>query len=73
MQSHVFHEAACTYVSLSISHVCFVEHPGVMPLPGFPVRHCCEGSAHHPQQAAAAALPEERHSRSQLGVLCQPL
>lgn len=45
--------------------------PGVVLMPGFPVRHCGEGSAHYSQQAAAAALPEERHPRTQLGVLCQ--
>lgn len=45
--------------------------PGVMFMPGFPVWHCCEGSAHHSQQTAAAALPEERHPCTQLGVLCQ--
>lgn len=45
-------------------YVFVVYYPGFMPVPGFPVRHCCEGSAHHPQQAPAAALPEERHSRS---------
>lgn len=54
-------------------YVCNVCYPGVMPVPGFPVRHRCEGSANHPQQAPAAALPEERHSRSKLGVLRQPL
>lgn len=38
--------------------------PGVVLVPGLPVRHCCEGSAHHPQQAPAAALPEEGYSCS---------
>lgn len=49
------------YISTLIWAVYF---PGVVLVPGLPVRHCCEGSAHHPQQTPAAALPEEGYSCS---------
>lgn len=47
--------------------------PGPVSVPGLPVRHGGPGPSRHPQQTAAAALAEAGDSRSELGVLRQPL
>lgn len=58
--------------SQSQTCVC-VSPPGPMSVPGLPVRHRGAGPSRDPQQTAAAALSEAGDSRSELGVLRQPL